>query len=208
MKTARDLTGFRQGMLVVEGRSPIKHRRVIWSCRCDCGRVVDVRAGELRAGQKSCGCARATFIAETKRAHGEAAGEKSPEYRTWKAMRERCRSPNHAMFANYGGRGIAVCERWDDFAAFLADMGRKPSPQHSIDRIDNDGNYEPGNCRWASAEEQSRNRRNVYAITIGGKTATLTEWCSVYGTNPAAALRRISRGATPEAAVSTPLRHR
>jgi hypothetical protein len=194
-------------MLVVTGRSPIKHRRVFWSCRCDCGRTLDVVAGELRAGQKSCGCARAAFIADAKREHGETGARTTPEYRTWKAMRERCHSPNHAMFANYGARGITVCERWGCFENFLADMGRKPSPTHSIDRINNDGNYEPGNCRWATAEEQSRNRRNVYAITIDGKTATLGEWCAVYGVSPATALRRISRGATPEAAVSTPLRH-
>lgn len=195
-------------MLVVEGRSPIKHRRVIWSCRCDCGRTLDVHAGELRAGQKSCGCARAAFIAAAKREHGETGELTTPEYRTWKAMRERCNSPNHAMFANYGGRGITVCERWESFAAFLEDMGRKPSPTHSIDRIDNSRGYEPSNCRWATAEEQSRNRRNVYSITIDGKTASLAEWCAVTGVNAAAALRRISRGMTPEAAVTTPLRQR
>jgi len=112
------------------------------------------------------------------------------------------------MFAYYGGRGIRVCERWEDFTVFLADMGRKPSTRHSIDRIDNDGDYEPNNCRWASAEEQSRNRRNVYAITIDGKTASLSEWCLLYGTNPPAALARIYRGMSPEAAVSTPLHRR
>jgi hypothetical protein len=124
-----------------------------------------IKAGSaLRSGNtKSCGClrrelGRAHGIASKR--HGEgASGRETPEYRAWAAMLCRCRNPRHKSYADYGGRGVTVCERWRAYENFLADMGRRPDRFHSLDRINNAGNYEPGNCRWATWEEQNTNRR-------------------------------------------------
>ncbi|SRR6266567_2198332 len=113
-------------------------------------------------------------------AQGRALGE----YRTWHAMIERCSNRKHASYANYGGSGITVCDRWlNSFVNFLADMGRKPSPQHSIERRDGKGNYESGNCYWATKLEQSRNRRANIMVTIDNVTQCLTDWSRLSGVN-------------------------
>jgi hypothetical protein len=165
MPKAVDLTGqtfWRLTVLRLADEQRGHDRR--WLCRCSCGKEAVRARGELKRGEaRSCGCLRV----ETTKARGEAnrkhgaAGDhaESPEYRSWVEMRRRCSNPNFIGYAHYGGRGITVCRRWDDFAAFLADMGTKPSPAHSIDRINPDGHYEPGNCRWTTPKEQANNRR-------------------------------------------------
>lgn len=146
----KDITGLEFGRLtalrcVGNGR---------WLCRCECGNEKLIYGGHLRAGMtESCGCGPQVCRVTHNLSH-------SPEYRAWDNARERCRNPNNRKFPIYGARGISVCERWaNSFDNFIADMGRKPSPSHSLDRIDNNGNYEPGNCRWATGEQQNRNRR-------------------------------------------------
>ena len=126
----------------------------------------------------------------------------TPEYSIWVAMRARCRG-NHR---NYGARGITVCERWNSFANFLADMGPRPSKDHSIDRINNDGNYEPGNCRWATHQQQMRNRGCNRYLTHNGETLMLVEWAERTGLLPHTILTRISRGWTIADALTSPTR--
>lgn len=108
-------------------------------------------------------------------------GTTSPEYNAWHAIKQRCSNPKHPSYKDYGARGISICDRWNDsFYNFLADRGPRPSSNHSIDRINNNGNYEPGNCRWATHAEQARNKRTNSLVTINGKTMCVTDWCEHY----------------------------
>jgi hypothetical protein len=124
----------------------------------------------------------------------------SPEWRAWKAMRQRC-APGSKDYQRYGARGISVCPRWENFEHFLTDMGRRPTASHSIDRIDNDGNYEPGNCRWATKRDQAQNRRSSIPVTIRGVTKPLSGWAHENGLAPGEVWRRMSRGWSPERAL-------
>lgn len=177
---AIDIAGQRFGRLVAVDRiGTNKHKRAVWGLLCDCGKVTSCEVTPLRAGKiVSCGCQKSERIAAlsktsqslaaaANRRHGHcgsthhgAVRQRSSEYRTWEAMRARCGNPNNNRYEIYGGRGIRVCERWQSsFENFIADMGRKPTRAHSIDRIDVNGNYEPANCRWATPKEQSANKR-------------------------------------------------
>lgn len=164
MQKQVELTGERFGSLVVFGRAPKKGKVSRWFCRCDCGNEFVSRSDKLRGGLDACRPCREHRSGRpiNHRVYSGGLTRRYPsEYNAWRQLRFRCSSPTRAGAIYYFERGITVCERWNRFDTFLADMGPKPSPIHSIDRIDVDGNYEPSNCRWATPLEQSRNRRCV-----------------------------------------------
>jgi hypothetical protein len=158
----------------------------MWLCRCECGNTTIVAGSDLRrGGTKSCGCGRRT----------QGGGHKAPEYSTWKMMKARCYNTNNAEYKNYGARGITVCDRWrHSFVNFLNDMGPRPFAGASIDRIDNNGNYELGNCRWATPLEQGQNTRKVVNLTHDGKTQCIRAWARDLNIEHCVIRERLKRG--------------
>jgi hypothetical protein len=164
---AIDITGMTFGRLVAIRRTPSRRMsgrmRIFWLCRCACGNEVEVQPSNLKGGNiASCGCLAREIVVARSTTHGMAAREDAhPLYASWSKMLARCRNPNNPSFKDYGGRGVQVCERWHSFENFLADMGERPEHGMSLDRFpDQNGNYEPGNVRWATSKEQNRNRRD------------------------------------------------
>lgn len=173
-----------------------------WKCVCDCGNEVRISSRAIVSGHtKSCGCFRRDFTTAKNLKHGECG---TTEFRSWASLRQRCTNPNNKKYPIYGGRGIGFCERWDSFANFLADMGKKPSPSHTIDRIDNNLGYSPENCRWATPLQQSRNKQKTRFATIDGVTKTTSEWAKINGLSQGMVIKRIKRGWSNEKAVSEP----
>lgn len=201
--TMIDLIGRVFGKLTVIERRGTRNRSPLWYCRCACGGEKTVPGMVLRAGRSnSCGCLQRQ--PGQNRRHGMS---KSTEHNIWTGMRERCKNPNSKFYSYYGGRGIKRCERWNVFENFYSDMGRRPSRKHTIDRIDNDGDYSPENCRWALPTVQHGNtRKNVYFV-IRGEKAHLSEWARRFHIDPDLVSQRILRdGMSPEDALSRPKR--
>lgn len=211
----KDWTGKRVGDLTVVGFAGVVNKNSRWHCRCSCGNELIVAAPDLkRSKRRSCGCRKASWIAEARTIHGGAArGNHDPAYRCWRNMRIRCYDPKCNRFELYGGRGIAVCDRWltgeggvHPFDCFLQDMGPRPSPHHTVDRIDANGNYEPANCRWASPIEQGRNKRNNARFVWNGAEMSLAEICDIEGVRYALVQGRVKDGWDLAEAVRTPVR--
>jgi hypothetical protein len=181
--------------------------------RCDCGKVKSKKCsieGRVFKGAKCRACSNADSSARCRAGvkHGHAKkGARTPTYLTWADMLKRCENETATHFASYGGRGIKVCDRWHDFAHFLADMGERPTGM-SIDRINNDGNYEPGNCRWASDTEQANNKTTSHLVTAGGETKTVAMWARSQGLPREVIRGRLRLGWEPNRAVFTPSKGR
>lgn len=154
---------------------------VQWVCECDCGNIVFVRPNCLKSGHtKSCGCLQSETAKKYKTKHGK---RYSDEYKSWAQIKTRCYQEKAENYKYYGGRGIKVCDRWmNSFENFYEDMGPKPSPEHSLDRYpNNDGDYEPGNCRWGTDEQQFRNRRSNRWLEYNGMKMVLNDWAVYFG---------------------------
>ncbi len=206
MKTSRDHTpiaaGTKFGMLTVVQKIN-ESGRAAYLCRCDCGRDSRPLGCNLRGGKsKSCGCVAAKLVRQRRTTHGQSS---TRTYRIWVGMIKRCTVPTRDGYVDYGGRGIRVAERWlHSFENFLVDLGECPAGL-SLDRFpDNEGNYEPGNCRWATRHEQQtqqcRNTRANHLLTINGQTKCLTEWCEIHRVAVTTAWNRLKRGLSPERA--------
>ena len=179
MNIAKNIVGARFNKLTVISRIITKNtKEALWRCKCDCGAMCDVTGSSLRSGHtKSCGCLRGKKYAVK-------VGAKCKEYRAFLNIKSRCCNPLDKGYKRYGGRGIQVCDRWiNSYENFISDMGKAPSPNHSIERMDNNGNYEPGNCRWATNKEQANNRRTTIRITLNNTTKSLKQWCEIFNTN-------------------------
>lgn len=180
MPNARDLKSQRFGRLVVlYDTGERKNREIVWHCRCDCGSEVNVIGSNLISGRtKSCGCYQRERAAEAHTTHGMAQrGKWYPVYAVWESMLQRCENPNNKSYKDYGGRGIKVCDEWHDVQVFTDwALANGQEEGLTIDRIDNNGNYEPGNCHWVTRKEQARNRRSNRLITFNDKTQTMAEW--------------------------------
>jgi hypothetical protein len=198
-----ELMGQRFGRLTVIGyHDKNSCGQVRWVCKCDCGNEhVAVGAQLKRLHTKSCGCLQRESRVTSNTTHGMT---DSPTYKVWENMRTRCSNPNRKQWKDYGGRGIKVCDRWQQsFEAFLSDMGERPSSKHTIERKDTNGNYEPGNCIWATMQEQNWNRREHHNLTIEGVTKCVGQWASEKGINVETLYNRIKAG-TPESELFEP----
>ena len=173
--------------------------------RCVCGQVTVATLKNLKNKHvQSCGCFSKKLSIAKHTTHGQS---KTGYYRLWTGMLKRCFNPRCAGFKYYGGRGITVCERWrNSFENFCDDMGPRPSSKHSIDRIANAGNYEPGNCQWATQKSQCRNSRRNHHITLNGDTRCVSEWAELFGIRPATIFARLSYGWTESEAVTRPVK--
>lgn len=192
--TTYEMFGKRFGRLTVTGIADPVRGFGPWVCECDCGKVTTAKTAVLNNGTKqSCGCYQRDRASEANRTHGRTY---TRAHGVWMNMRARCSNPKNTEYHNYGGRGIKVCERWDrSFENFLADMGECP-PGLTIERNDNNGNYEPGNCRWATYREQGRNKRNNCHITFRGRTMILADWARELGVDPGTLRREWLRDGT------------
>jgi hypothetical protein len=198
----KDLTGRVFARLTVIGfaGSPKQHAE-FW-CRCECGNIIKAYGGNLvKKNTRSCGC----LVDEAITKHGNATSNgESPEYSSWRGMMQRCHNPNATGYERYGGRGIVVCDAWrHSFERFLRDVGARPSREHTLDRIDVNGNYEPGNVRWATSAEQMANKRTAVSIvTLDGVSRTVEEWSQATGIPSRTIHGRIARGWEPRAVLS------
>ncbi len=196
-------------LLVLERSGTSKWGDIIFRCRCDCGNETRSWSTTLSDGtSKSCGCLNREKVVRSATRHGNSPRKKAtPEYNSWAAMMSRCRNSRSPEFRYYGGRGITICERWLDFKNFLSDMGQRPA-KTTLDRIKVNLNYEPSNCRWATKETQSNNRRCNVLIEYLGKIQSVAQWSRQTGLKRITILGRIARGWSVERTLTAPLQRK
>lgn len=195
-KLANDLTGKKFGKLQVVGVHDTGSRKTYYVCQCDCGNVKVVRADALTSGAtKSCGCIKKKQDKTNLTANHRHKMSGTRLYNIWVGLKKRCNNPNDPRYDRYGGRGISVCEEWDKSFQSFYDwaISNGYSDDLTIDRIDNDGNYEPTNCKWSTNKEQCNNRVTNINIKIGNTTKTLTEWCEIFNVDIKRTMARYSR---------------
>ena len=207
----KDLTGIEYGSWTVIRFDAKRCHHHYWICRCKCGSERSVEASHLRNGTspqcKDCGYRRQTCDALGRSSYDwKPVIGYSGELSCYRNMLNRCFNPTATRYSTHGGRGITVCHRWrESFQAFLEDMGKRPSKRHSIERIDNDGNYDPGNCIWGTHREQSRNKRNSRYLTFNGQTKCLVDWADECGLKRTTLIQRLNAyGWSVERALTTP----
>jgi len=189
-----DLTGRTFGKITVLHRLPNIGSSTSWMIHCRCGITRAMLGSVLRKRAVSCGCHRREVLASAAKTHGLA--HKTPEYGVWQGMLRRCDNPRMRAFRDYGARGIKVCRRWkgvNGFVNFLADMGKRPSPRHTIERKNASGNYSPTNCQWLHRSEQNNNKRTSVVLTLNGKTMTVRDWSRETGISKSLIAARIKR---------------
>jgi len=215
--------GQRFTRLVVLGQGKKDRFQYIWTrCQCDCGTVLDVRGTHLRKGKtRSCGCLRREITRQNKTIHSQTKkGTVTPEYHAWLSMKKRVLDPSSHCFHRYGGRGITICEGWlNSSVTFLTDMGRRPSPQHTVERRNNNGHYSCGhckecktkgwvaNCRWATQKEQANNRSTNHFLTYEEQTKTIQQWEDYLRFPQGLIGKRLHRGWPVKRTLTTPVRH-
>jgi hypothetical protein len=191
------------GELTVVARAGRIRNLALWRCRCSCGNEVVVSTDKLLQNKKH--VCNIDGHGKKLNSHG---CSKTLTYASWEKMRERCNNPKYEKYKNYGGRGITICERWNDFANFLADMDERPSLKHSIGRIDNNGNYEPTNCRWETAREQGRNKRNSVFVGADEDRVLLLDVVERLNLNRGVVYGRLKMGWSLLEALTKPVRAR
>lgn len=194
-------SGMRFNALTVIRRMPVDGS--IWLVRCDCGVTKTMLHGSI-VRAKSCGCLTKEILRKARTTHGMAI-LKTSTYLTWRSMRTRCLKPWHKSYKDYGGRGIKICDSWLKFENFLADMGEKPEGMQ-LDRVDNNGNYEPSNCRWATPMQNCNNRRSSHYIEHNGERRTISQWARVKGIPRDTLSFRLESGWSVAEAMTTPVK--
>jgi hypothetical protein len=213
MKTI-DISNNRYGKLVAIERSKNISGKTAWKCKCDCGNITYVSTSNLTCNRiKSCGCLKLEKLLERSTTHNQ---RHTHLYDVWKSIRQRCNNPKNRGYHNYGGRGITICEEWDkSFETFYkwsyangysTENQKDEKLKLTIDRIDNNGNYEPSNCRWVDRKTQASNTRIAKFFTINGETKCFSEWCRIFGIHRATFDRRIKNGWSIEKAITTPIK--
>lgn len=200
-----DRSGLRySNLLVLSYAGQTTGKKSKWLCRCDCGVEKEVSGANLQAGNAtSCGCFGKERRREQITTHGDS---NSPEFRTWTAIQTRCHCKTSKDYENYGARGLVVCDRWrSSFSLFLEDMGRRPSPKHQIERVNNNLGYNPENCIWATVKAQANNRRSNHILEFSGKSMTVSQWAERLGIWKGTIRMRLKAGWSVEQALTTPV---